>query len=83
MPRHSTGKAISRLRDRNIWRLDPKFWSANRAEHHFADGHELVAFDLLAACGHTKRPLDVADGQPHDDLWWTVGTLPAKRAAGS
>jgi len=33
-------------------RLDPEFWSANRAEHHFADGHELVAFDLLAANGY-------------------------------
>jgi hypothetical protein len=29
-----------------------EFWSANRAEHCFADGYELVAFDLPAANGY-------------------------------
>ena len=52
MPQHSNRKAISQPRDRNIWRLDPEFLSANRIEHHFADGHELVAFDLSAANGY-------------------------------
>jgi hypothetical protein len=37
---------------RNMWRPDSEFWSANRAEHRFADGHELVAFDLPAANGY-------------------------------
>jgi hypothetical protein len=31
---------------------DSEFWSANQAEHRFADGHELVAFDLPAANGY-------------------------------
>jgi hypothetical protein len=35
-----------------VWRPDSEFWSANRAEHRFADGHELVAFDLPAANGY-------------------------------
>ena len=52
MPQHSNRKAISQPHDRNIWRLDPEFWSANRGEHRFADGHELVAFDLPAANGY-------------------------------
>ena len=52
MPRHSNGKAMSRSSTRNTWRLDSEFWSANRAEHRFADGHELVAFDLPSANGY-------------------------------
>jgi hypothetical protein len=35
-----------------MWRPDSEFWSANRAEHHLADGYELVAFDLPAANGY-------------------------------
>ena len=49
MPQHSNRKAMSQ--PRNMWRPDPQFWSANRAEHRFADGYELVAFDLPAANG--------------------------------
>jgi hypothetical protein len=52
MPQHSNGKAMSQLSARNTWRTDSEFWSANRAEHRFADGHELVAFDLPAANGY-------------------------------
>ena len=33
------------------WHPAPEFWSANRAEHRFVDGHELIAFDLPAAHG--------------------------------
>jgi hypothetical protein len=51
MPQHSNGKAMSQPSARNMWRLDSEFWSANRAEHRFADGYELVAFDLPAANG--------------------------------
>ena len=47
MPQHSNGKAMSQ--PHNMWRPDSEFWSANRAEHRFADGYELVAFDLPAA----------------------------------
>jgi hypothetical protein len=46
MPQHSNGKAMSQPSARNMWRPDSEFWSANRAEHRFADGYELVAFDL-------------------------------------
>ena len=49
MPQHSNSKAMSQ--PRNMWRPDLQFWSANRAEHCFADGYELVAFDLPAANG--------------------------------
>ena len=52
MPEHSNGKAMSQPSTRNTWRPDPEFWSANRAEHRFADGYELVAFDLPAAKGY-------------------------------
>jgi hypothetical protein len=52
MPQHSNGKAISQPSVRNMLRLDSEFWSASRAEHRFADGHELVAFDLPAANGY-------------------------------
>src|SRR5216683_8038846 len=52
MSQHSNGKAMSQPSARNIWRPDSEFWSANRAEHRFADGYELVAFDLPAANGY-------------------------------
>ena len=51
MSQHSNGKAMSQPSARYIWRPDCEFWSANRAEHRFADGYELVAFDLPAANG--------------------------------
>jgi hypothetical protein len=35
-----------------MWRPDSEFWSANRTEHRFAEGYELVAFDLPAANGY-------------------------------
>src|SRR6266700_4006192 len=50
MPQHSNGEAMSQ--PRNMWRPDPQFWSANRAEHRLADGYELVVFDLPAADGY-------------------------------
>jgi len=37
---------------RNMWHPDSEFWSANQAEHRFANGYELVAFDLPAANGY-------------------------------
>ena len=49
MPQHSNGKAMSQ--PHNMWRPDSEFWSANRAEHRFADGYELVVFDLPAVNG--------------------------------
>ena len=49
MPEHSNGKAMSL--PHNMWRPDSEFWSANRAEHRFADGYELVVFDLPAVNG--------------------------------
>src|ERR1700674_2147494 len=52
MSQHSNGKAMSQPSARYIWRPDCEFWSANRAEHRFADGYELVAFDLPAANGY-------------------------------
>ena len=52
MPQHSNGKAMSQPSARNVWHPDSEFWSANRAEHRFADGYELVAFDLPAASGY-------------------------------
>jgi hypothetical protein len=52
MPQHSNGNAMSQPSARNIWRPDAEFWSANRAEHRFAAGYELVAFDLPAANGY-------------------------------
>jgi hypothetical protein len=51
MPQHSNGNAMSQPSACNMWHPDSEFWSANRAEHRFADGHELVAFDLPAANG--------------------------------
>jgi hypothetical protein len=48
----SNGKAMAHPNARDMWRADPEFWSANRAEHRFADGYELVAFDLPAANGY-------------------------------
>jgi hypothetical protein len=41
-----------RSRRPNLWRPDSEFWSVNRAEHRFANGYELVAFDLSAANGY-------------------------------
>src|ERR1700675_881240 len=52
MRQHSNGKPMSQSSARNTWRPDSEFWSANRAEHRFADGHELVAFDLPAGNGY-------------------------------
>ena len=52
MPQHRNGKTMSQLSARNMWRRDSEFWSANRAEHRFADGYELVVFDLPAANGY-------------------------------
>jgi hypothetical protein len=52
MPQHRNGKAMSQPSARNMWRPDSEFWSANRAEHRFADAYELVAFDLPAANGY-------------------------------
>ena len=51
MPPHSNGTAMSQPSARNMWRRDSEFWPANRAEHRFADGYELVAFDLPAREG--------------------------------
>ena len=36
----------ARKRPRIIWRRDPEFASAARAEHAFVEGYELVAFDI-------------------------------------
>ena len=52
MPQHRNGKAMSQRSARNMWRPDSEFWSANQAEHRFAEGYELVAFDLPAANGY-------------------------------
>src|ERR1700688_1617477 len=52
MSQHSNGYAMSQPSAHNMWRPDSEFWSANRAEHRFADGYELVAFDLPAANGY-------------------------------
>jgi hypothetical protein len=52
MPQHSNGKEMSQSSARNKWRPESEFWSANRAEHRFADGYELVAIDLPAANGY-------------------------------
>ena len=37
MPQHSNGKTMSQPSARNMWHPDSEFWSANRAEHRFAD----------------------------------------------
>jgi hypothetical protein len=53
MPQHSNGKAMSQPSARPA----SESWSANRAEHRFADGYELVAFDLACAkqlSGHNR-----------------------------
>jgi hypothetical protein len=49
MPQHRDGKAMSQPTARTMWHLDPEFWSANRAAHRFANGYELVVFDMPAA----------------------------------
>jgi hypothetical protein len=51
MPQHSNGKAMSQPSARTMWHPDPEFWSASRADR-FADGYELVVFDLPAANGY-------------------------------
>ena len=40
---------------RTMWHLDPEFWSANRAAHRFANGYELVVFDLPATNGYSAQ----------------------------
>jgi hypothetical protein len=55
MPQHSNGKAMSQPSARTLWHLDREFWSANRAEHRFANGYELVVFDLPATNGYTAQ----------------------------
>jgi hypothetical protein len=52
MPQHRDGKAMSQPTARTMWHLDPEFWSANRAAHRFANGYELVVFDMPAANGY-------------------------------
>ena len=52
MPQHSNGNASSQPFAHDMWRPDAEFWSANRAEHRFADGYELIVFDLPAANGY-------------------------------
>ena len=52
MPQHRNGKTMSQLSARNMWRPDSEFWFANRAEHRFANGYELVVFDLPATNGY-------------------------------
>ncbi len=54
MPQHSNGKAMSQPTARTMWHLDPEFWSANRAEHRFANGYELVV--LSARRERVSRP---------------------------
>ena len=52
MPQHRNGKAISQ--PHNMWRPNSEFWSANRAEHRFADGYELVASGQAASLSDAK-----------------------------
>jgi len=40
---------------RIIWRRDPEFASAARAEHAFVEGYELVAFDIPPGKPGQKR----------------------------
>jgi hypothetical protein len=57
MPQHSNGETMSQPSVRNMWGPVSEFWSANRAEHRFADGYELVVFDLPAANGYPAGKL--------------------------
>jgi hypothetical protein len=52
MLQRRNGKAMSQPTARTMWHPDSEFWSANRAEHRFANGYELVVFDLPAANGN-------------------------------
>ena len=45
----------ARKRPRIIWRRDPEFASAARAEHAFVEGYELVAFDIPPGKPGQKR----------------------------
>ena len=45
----------ARKRPRIIWRRDPEFASAARAEHAFVEGYELVAFDIPPGKPAQKR----------------------------
>jgi hypothetical protein len=38
-----------------VWRTDPEFWAATRAEHAFVKGYELVAFDIPATPEFPQR----------------------------
>ncbi len=55
MPQHRNGNAMSQPTARTMWHNDSEFWSANRAEHRFANGYELVVFDLPASNGYAAQ----------------------------
>jgi hypothetical protein len=38
-----------------VWRTDPEFWAATRAEHAYVKGYELVAFDIPATPEFPRR----------------------------
>jgi len=40
-----------------IWKRDPEFSSATRAEHAFVEGYELVAFDIPPGARGTQRAI--------------------------
>src|SRR5262245_61885466 len=40
-----------------VWKPDPEFWSATRAEHAFVEGYELVAFDIPPGAGGPDRAI--------------------------
>jgi hypothetical protein len=40
-----------------VWKRDPEFSSATRAEHAFVEGYELVAFDIPPSAGGTQRAI--------------------------
>jgi hypothetical protein len=40
-----------------VWKRDPEFSSATRAEHAFVEGYELVAFDIPPGAGGTQRAI--------------------------
>jgi hypothetical protein len=40
-----------------VWQRDPEFASAARAEHAFAEGYELVAFDIPPGAGGAPRAI--------------------------
>jgi len=55
MPQHRNGNAMSQPTAHTTWHHDPDFWSANRAEHRFANGYELVVFDQPATNGYAAQ----------------------------